>query len=145
MLFRSDADKFKLFNDNHGHDAGDMVLRAIGDKLTEVMVAGETAGRFGGEEFTVLVPAAGMDTTVELAERLREAISMMPVRYMDGFLPRVTISSGVSAYPGSGLQPQDLLRRADEALYRAKEAGRNCVRRDGDSHGLGSVVGAARP
>jgi diguanylate cyclase (GGDEF)-like protein len=132
-LISFDADKFKLFNDNHGHDAGDMVLRAIGDKLAEVMIAGEIACRFGGEEFTVLVPAAGLEASVELAERLREAIGTMPVRYMDGFLPRVTISSGVSAYPGSGVQPQELLRRADEALYRAKEAGRNCVRRDGDA------------
>ena len=132
-LISFDADKFKLFNDNHGHDAGDMVLRGIGDKLAEVMVAGEIACRFGGEEFTVLVPAADLEGTVELAERLREAIATMPVRYMDGFLPRVTISSGVSAYPGSGLQPQELLRRADEALYRAKESGRNCVRRDGDA------------
>ena len=126
-LLSFDADKFKLFNDNHGHDAGDMVLRAIGDKLAEVMVAGEVACRIGGEEFTVLVPAADLAATADLAERLREAIATMPVRYMDGFLPRVTISVGISAYPGSGLQPQDLLRRADEALYRAKEAGRNCV------------------
>ncbi len=91
------------------------------------MVAGEVACRIGGEEFTVLVPAADLAATADLAERLREAIATMPVRYMDGFLPRVTISVGISAYPGSGLQPQDLLRRADEALYRAKEAGRNCV------------------
>ncbi len=127
-----DADKFKLFNDNHGHDAGDMVLRAIGDKLAEVFAAGEISCRFGGEEFTVLVPAADLAATTALAERLRDAIATMPVRYMDGFLPRVTISIGVSAYPGSGLQPQELLRRADDALYRAKEAGRNCVRSDGD-------------
>ena len=132
-LLSFDADKFKLFNDNHGHDAGDMVLRAIGDKLAEVMVAGEIACRFGGEEFTVLVPAADLAATFELAERLRLAIAAMPVRYMDGILPRVTISVGVSAYPGSALQPQELLRRADEALYRAKESGRNCVRQDGDT------------
>ena len=132
-LLSFDADKFKLFNDNHGHDAGDMVLRAIGDKLAEVMVAGEISCRFGGEEFTVLVPAADLDATAELAERLRAAIASMTVRYMDAVLPRVTISIGVSAYPGSALQPQDLLRRADEALYRAKEGGRNCVRRDGDT------------
>ena len=135
-LLSFDADRFKLFNDNHGHDAGDMVLRAIGDKLAEVMVAGEIACRFGGEEFTVLVPAADLAMTADLAEKLRDAVASMPVRYMDGFLPRVTISVGVSSFPGSGSQPQDLLRRADEALYRAKEAGRNCVRRDGDATAL---------
>ncbi len=134
-LLSFDADKFKLFNDNHGHDAGDMVLRAIGDKLAEVMVAGEIACRFGGEEFTVLVPAADLEVTADLAERLRSAIASMSVRYMDGILPKVTISIGVSAYPDSALQPQELLRRADEALYRAKESGRNCVRRDRDAGG----------
>lgn len=133
-LLSFDADKFKLFNDNHGHDAGDVVLRAIGDKLSEVMVAGEVACRFGGEEFSVLVPAADMAATIDLAERLRLAIAGMTVRYMDRILPRVTISIGVAICPGSGVQPQELLRRADEALYRAKESGRNCVRFDGDSN-----------
>lgn len=126
-LISFDTDKFKQFNDNHGHDAGDMVLRAIGAKLTEIMTAGEICCRFGGEEFTVLVPAANLDETRALAERLREAVFLMQVRYMDGFLSRVSISCGVAAYPTNGTLPQDILRRADEALYRAKEAGRNCV------------------
>jgi diguanylate cyclase (GGDEF)-like protein len=126
-LISFDTDKFKTFNDNHGHDAGDMVLRAIGAKLTEIMSAGEICCRFGGEEFTVLVPAANLQETMALAERLREAVFLMQVRYMDGFLTRVSISCGVAAYPTNGTLPQDILRRADEALYRAKEAGRNCV------------------
>jgi diguanylate cyclase (GGDEF)-like protein len=126
-LISFDADRFKTFNDNHGHDAGDMVLRAIGAKLTEIMTAGEICCRFGGEEFAVLVPAANLAETAALAERLREAIFLMQVRYMDGYLSRVSVSIGVAAFPGSGLQPQDILRRADEALYRAKEQGRNRV------------------
>jgi diguanylate cyclase (GGDEF)-like protein len=126
-LISFDADRFKTFNDNHGHDAGDMVLRAIGAKLTEIMTAGEVCCRFGGEEFAVLVPAAGLEETAALAERLREAIFLMQVRYMDGFLSRVSISVGVAAYPASGSQPHEILRRADEALYRAKEQGRNRV------------------
>lgn len=126
-LISFDADKFKTFNDNHGHDAGDMVLRAIGAKLDEVLNAGEIACRFGGEEFMVLVPAANLDETMTLAERLREAIGYAQVRHVDGLLPRVTISAGVAAYPDSGRNSADLLRRADEALYRAKESGRNCV------------------
>ena len=123
-----DADRFKTFNDNHGHDAGDTVLRAIGGKLQEILTAGEIACRFGGEEFTVLVPAAGLEETVALAERLRDAVSLTQVRYVDGILPRTTISCGVSAWPDCGSEPTELLRRADEALYAAKEAGRNCVR-----------------
>jgi diguanylate cyclase (GGDEF)-like protein len=126
-LISFDADRFKTFNDNHGHDAGDMVLRAIGAKLTEIMTAGEICCRFGGEEFAVLVPAAGLEETAALAERLREAIFMMQVRYMDGYLSRVSISVGVAAFPASGMQPHEILRRADEALYRAKEGGRNRV------------------
>jgi diguanylate cyclase (GGDEF)-like protein len=123
-----DADKFKAFNDNHGHDAGDMVLRAIGAKMQEVMVAGEIPCRFGGEEFMVLVPAATLEETMTLAERLREAISLTQIRYVDRILPRITISAGVASYPESATQPAELLKKADEALYRAKEGGRNCVR-----------------
>jgi len=126
-LISFDADRFNTFNDNHGHDAGDMVLRAIGAKLTEIMTAGEICCRFGGEEFAVLVPAANLEETAVLAERLREAVHLMQVRYMDGYLSRVSISVGVAAYPVSGVQPHDILRRADEALYRAKEGGRNRV------------------
>lgn len=130
-LISFDADRFKAFNDNHGHDAGDMVLRSISAKMTEVLVSGEVTCRFGGEEFAVLVPGAGMDETVALADRLRDAIAATQVRYVDGLLPRVTISCGVAVYPDSALQPAALLRHADAALYRAKEAGRNCVRAAG--------------
>ena len=123
-----DAHKFKNFYDNHGHDAGDMVLRAIGARMKEVMSSGEVCCRFGGEEFAVLVPGATLADTEVLAETLREAIAATQVRYVDGPLPGVTISCGIAAYPDCGEQPQTLLKRADEALYLAKEAGRNCVR-----------------
>lgn len=123
-----DADKFKNFNDNHGHDAGDMVLRSIGARMNEVLTGSETACRFGGEEFAVLVPEADLERTVAVAEDLREAIAATQVRYLDGPLPRITISAGVSAYPVCGSSPQTLLKRADDALYRAKGDGRNCVR-----------------
>jgi diguanylate cyclase (GGDEF)-like protein len=126
-LISFDTDLFKTFNDNHGHDAGDMVLRAIGAKMTEMMTAGEICCRFGGEEFTVLVPAADLEATTALAARLREAVFLMQIRYMEGLLSRVSISCGVAAFPTQGVLPQDILRSADEALYRAKAAGRNCV------------------
>lgn len=127
-LISFDADKFKSFNDNHGHDAGDMVLRAIGERLQEVMVRGEIACRVGGEEFAVLVPDADLEKTRELAEMLRTEIENHQVRYVDGVLPRVTISAGIASYPVTGTTAKVLIKRADEALYRAKEAGRNCVR-----------------
>ncbi len=123
-----DADKFKSFNDNHGHDAGDMVLRAVGEKLYETFSADEVCCRFGGEEFTVLLPGADLETTLRAGEMLRTAVEEVKIRYGSGLLPRVTISVGVSAYPDHGAMPQDLLNAADEALYEAKDAGRNCVR-----------------
>lgn len=127
-LISFDTDRFKAFNDNHGHDAGDMVLRAIGNRMDEIMNSGEITCRFGGEEFAFLVPGAKLVETAALAERLREAIGATQVRYMEGYLPRVTISVGVAAVPESALHLQEVLRRADAALYAAKEAGRNCVR-----------------
>ncbi len=126
-LISLDADRFKTFNDNHGHDAGDIVLRMIGAKMQEIMFAGEVCCRFGGEEFVILVPAADLEETVALANRLREEIASQQVRFLDRMLPRVTISAGCSVYPGSGATSEDILREADQALYRAKEAGRNCV------------------
>lgn len=126
-LIAFDADRFKTFNDNHGHDAGDMILRAIGATLQDVLVSEEVSCRFGGEEFAILVPDRSLSQITALADQLREAVAAVKVRYLDGFLPRVTISLGVAVFPDCGTQPAQLLRRADEALYRAKEAGRNCV------------------
>lgn len=127
-LISFDADRFKTFNDNHGHDAGDMVLRAIGACLHDLLTAGETACRFGGEEFVVLVPGAAPAEATALAERLRDAVAQAQVRHLDALLPRVTISCGVAVYPADGADPATLLRRADEALYEAKAAGRDAVR-----------------
>ncbi len=127
-LIAFDTDRFKEFNDNHGHDAGDMVLRAIGNRLQEMLVGGEIICRFGGEEFAVLIPDADLETAAVVAQRICDAVTDVQVRYMEGFLPRVTVSAGVAAFPESASVVQDLLRRADAALYAAKEAGRNCVR-----------------
>ncbi len=127
-LISVDADRFKAFNDNHGHDAGDTVLRALGDKLREQLVAGQVACRMGGEEFAVLVPGADSAQTMALAEHLRQEVSKMQMSYMGSKLPCVTISSGCAVWPMQGATPQLLLRNADKALYLAKEEGRNCVR-----------------
>lgn len=128
-LISFDADRFKLFNDRHGHDAGDAVLRALGGQLDELMTGDEVCCRIGGEEFAVLLPHADMDKAAQVAEQLRQAVAETQVRYVDGTLPRVTISAGVAAFPDSGTMPQTLLKEADKALYRAKDAGRNRVMR----------------
>jgi diguanylate cyclase (GGDEF)-like protein len=122
-----DVDHFKKFNDNHGHDAGDTVLRAVGDLLKSSFRDEDVPCRFGGEEFVVLLPGATAEAAAQKAEELRSRVEALIVRYVDGNLPRITISIGVAAFPGSGDSPQAVLKAADEALYRAKDAGRNCV------------------
>ncbi len=122
-----DADRFKTFNDNHGHDAGDMILRAIGDAVQAQFTNGETACRFGGEEFSILLPGACADTARQAAEELRRTIEAIEVRYRESTLPRVTISAGVASFPADGRLPQDVLKAANTALYAAKAQGRNTV------------------
>jgi diguanylate cyclase (GGDEF)-like protein len=126
-LIAVDVDHFKKFNDNHGHDAGDMVLRAVGSVLDQACDRDEIACRIGGEEFTLLLPDLAPEEVLARAERLRQAVEAITVRYGEKSLPRVTISLGVAHYPAHGTMPQDLMRAADEALYDAKAGGRNQV------------------
>ena len=91
-----DADKFKLFNDNHGHDAGDVVLQAISEKVLGVIATDAAACRMGGEEFAVIAPNCTFKVTVDLAEQIRAGTAATQFRYVHGALPRVTISTGVS-------------------------------------------------
>ena len=126
-LVTLDVDHFKTFNDNHGHDAGDTVLRHVGE-IMQAMFTGEAVPcRFGGEEFVVLLPGATLDDAAMRAEELRAKIEALTIRYADGQLPRVTISAGVAAFPDAGANLMQILKIADEALYRAKQNGRNRV------------------
>ncbi|MBO9402102.1 diguanylate cyclase [Shimia sp. R9_3] len=127
-LLSFDADKFKSFNDNHGHDAGDMVLRAIADKMHEMFSEGATPCRFGGEEFSVLLPNVSAEEAYGVADELRRAVEETTVRYGAGELPPVTISIGVASFSNHGPLLQDIINAADRALYQAKKDGRNCVR-----------------
>ena len=122
-----DVDFFKKFNDNHGHDAGDTVLREVGKCLESVFRNEDVACRFGGEEFVVVLPGASLEIGARRAEELRAKIEALSVRYLDANLPRITISTGVAAFPEAGDNPQSVLKAADDALYCAKEAGRNRV------------------
>lgn len=122
-----DVDHFKKYNDNHGHDAGDTVLRAVGDCLKTSFRDEDIPCRFGGEEFVVILPGATPAAVAQKAEEIRSRVESLVVRYVDGNLPRITISVGVAAFPCSGDSPQAVLKAADEALYRAKEDGRNRV------------------
>jgi diguanylate cyclase (GGDEF)-like protein len=126
-LIAVDVDHFKKFNDNHGHDAGDMILRAVGSALEKACDGDQVACRPGGEEFTLILPGVYDEDALIKAEALRQAVEAIALRYGDKTLPTVTISLGVSHYPQHGTMPQDLMRSADEALYEAKARGRNQV------------------
>ncbi|WP_424831102.1 diguanylate cyclase [Ruegeria sp.] len=126
-LIAVDVDHFKKFNDTHGHDAGDMVLRAVGAALEQGCDRDEVACRIGGEEFMLILPDNSPEEAVTRAEKLRQAVEAVTVRYGEKSLPRITISVGVAHYPAHGTMPQDLMRSADDALYLAKDKGRNQV------------------
>jgi diguanylate cyclase (GGDEF)-like protein len=126
-LISFDTDRFKSFNDNHGHDAGDMVLREIGEVIQSTFNGSAIACRYGGEEFNILMPSTSVEQARAAAETLRINIEGRTIRYENYELPRITISAGVAAFPEHGRQVQDLLKAADTALYLAKEQGRNRV------------------
>ena len=123
-----DADHFKRFNDTHGHDAGDTVLRSVSDLLGSMFQGSEVVARLGGEEFSVLLPGCSAEQATARADEMRRRIEELRIRYRDLDLPRMTISAGVASFPSFGPTTQDLLRAADAALYVAKDAGRNQVR-----------------
>ncbi|GGR86330.1 diguanylate cyclase [Deinococcus sedimenti] len=123
-----DVDHFKRVNDTYGHLAGDAVLRALGALLREQLRLTDVAARYGGEELAVLLPHTDAAGAFRLADRLRQHMMDLRVPWADGAV-NVTASMGVTTDPGgnSGPTPQDMLARADEALYRAKSGGRNRV------------------
>ena len=122
-----DLDRFKSINDTHGHPWGDRVLRVFADTVRNVLRPTDLFGRHGGEEFAIVLPGEGIDTAYAIAERVRR-IFAEACREVDGVPLNATVSAGVAvALPGSSLE--QLMAAADVALYRAKNHGRNCVRR----------------
>jgi two-component system cell cycle response regulator len=123
-----DIDHFKKINDNFGHDIGDEVLREFAVRLASNVRAIDLPCRFGGEEFTVIMPGARLQDAERVAERIRLHVAGSPFRVAGGGeLLTVTISIGVSSTIGENDTPELLLKRADEAVYEAKAAGRNRV------------------
>ena len=121
-----DIDHFKQFNDTHGHDCGDLVLQAVSDILLGSGRKVDVAGRWGGEEFLILLPSTELEGATEVAERLRNTVEAFRVDY-DGDLLSITISCGVAAWTEGDSDHDVLIKRADKNLYRAKEEGRNRV------------------
>ena len=121
-----DVDHFKSVNDEHGHAAGDAVLAAVAATLRDRLRAEDWVGRLGGEEFLALLPDDDAAGAATVAETLRSAIERMGVRYEDEMLQVTTSVGWATLEPDE--TPDDLLRRADDALYDAKRAGRNTTR-----------------
>ena len=122
-----DIDHFKYFNDKFGHDAGDFVLSALARAVMQNIRPSDMACRYGGEEFCVVLPEATLKCGHERAEKMRLAIRDTNLTHLGQTLPAPTASFGVAVYPGNGTRPADLLKSADDALYRAKHAGRDRV------------------
>ncbi len=120
-----DADHFKRVNDTHGHGAGDATLRGIANACLETVRETDLVGRFGGEEFIVLLPHTDVDAAVVVAERIRKAMHD-EAWTRDGVVP-VTLSLGVAEVGPQASTFDTLLKAADSALYAAKDAGRDCV------------------
>jgi diguanylate cyclase (GGDEF)-like protein len=122
-----DVDKFKIFNDSYGHLAGDRVLESLAITIKQGVRAEDVPVRFGGEEFSALLPNANSDQAWVVAERLRAMVAEMKVHW-EPLLPQVTISLGVCTFCGdTDLSTEDVIKRADEALYTSKRRGRNCT------------------
>jgi diguanylate cyclase len=122
-----DLDRFKSINDGYGHLAGDKVLKIVANVLRKRLRSGDFLARFGGEEFVLLMPATELEEGVRLLDDLRAAVEECPFHFK-GERVTVTVSMGVTAFQ-IGERSDMALKRADQALYRAKENGRNRVER----------------
>ena len=116
-----DLDRFKSINDTYGHDAGDRALETISNFLKKNIRDVDAIARYGGEEFVMMVPDADKDAAFGLAERLREELSKVKLDNM----PPITVSLGIATFPTDGTEVEDLIKKADAAMYAAKRAGRN--------------------
>ena len=144
VIAMADIDHFKKFNDTHGHDVGDQVLQMVADRLSKISGGGK-AYRYGGEEFTFLMPGKNVDTALKHLDAVRQLVEQSSFHIRDKERPKkksktkptkssrnvvsVAVSIGVAEPKSTGDKPEAVLKAADQALYRAKEAGRNQVAR----------------
>jgi diguanylate cyclase (GGDEF)-like protein len=132
-----DLDRFKSFNDAFGHAAGDTLLREVGAFLRGRLRAEDIACRYGGEEFTLILPDADLEHTRSRADELRREARNLTVVHHGQTLAAITLSMGIAAYPEHGASADELLDAADAALYEAKSGGRNRVSVAAAGSGLG--------
>ncbi len=125
-LMMIDIDHFKLVNDNYGHQAGDKVLIELAKDFKKIIRRADDAGRFGGEEFLLVLPELNNKQALVLAERLRQQIESRSIRFGENTI-NVTISIGISGYPEHGDEIDSLIKACDDAMYIAKQNGRNRI------------------
>ena len=125
-LIMADLDHFKKVNDRYGHLVGDDVLESVGRLVQQSVRATDRAGRYGGEEFIVILPKTDLPSGMNVAERIRKAVEAARMEGGKGEVLGITISLGLSSYQ-AGEKAESLISRADDALYRAKKNGRNRV------------------
>jgi diguanylate cyclase (GGDEF)-like protein len=126
-LLLVDIDRFKVLNDRCGHPAGDAVLREVSAAINDAVRSFDVVARYGGEEFAVILPETDEEGSLQVAERVRDAVQSTVEPPKSGPRRRITVSIGSATAPPDGATPADLIARADEALYRAKAGGRNRV------------------
>ncbi len=122
-----DIDHFKLFNDNFGHQAGDTLLTAIGNFLQMHIRGEDVACRYGGEEFFLVLPGAKLEPTQKRAQDLIDKVKYLSINFQGKTLGMITLSAGVAVFPENGTTTESLVQSADQALYRAKQEGRDRV------------------
>jgi diguanylate cyclase (GGDEF)-like protein len=119
-----DLDHFKNINDTYGHQCGDAVLQRVARVISEQCRTTDHVGRYGGEEFLIILPETPIDAATALAERLRLAVAATP---LDRIKEHITVSIGVAGWLGGDGSANGLIAEADQALFESKAAGRNCV------------------
>jgi diguanylate cyclase (GGDEF)-like protein len=136
-LIIADIDHFKGVNDTYGHNVGDEVLEQVGSIMLSSVRATDFVIRYGGEEFVVLMPETRLADALQVANKLRKTIgdTILESTSRPGMTLKVTISGGVAAFPGDGQTGEQLILRADRALYWAKEHGRNQISTMADVEG----------
>jgi diguanylate cyclase (GGDEF)-like protein len=122
-----DIDRFKVYNDTYGHEAGDAVLSELGRFLQKAFRGSDTPCRYGGEEFAVILPGASLENAIQKAGYLRDSVKELGVHYRGRSIGGITLTLGVASFPDHGVTGGALLRSADHALYQAKKAGRDRV------------------
>lgn len=126
-ILMCDIDHFKEFNDNYGHEAGDIVLKEISSSIQKMTRSSDVVCRYGGEEFLILLFETGLETAKTRAEIIRNSVGHKHVHYKSKSLGSISISIGISVFPLDGIVPDDLINAADKALFFAKKSGRNKI------------------